>query len=362
MTNPPLVGSAVSAVQAGGSTLFLPSIIAQNGGVILVWAGGNTVLAVADGSGNEYVFQKQVTVNGTVFVLYVAQDVTPGLTGVYVIFASGSGETAAAAVPLSQVPAASLDAVGMGTTGSSALAQDTVTTSIDHDQVLLGVLARGSPISVSPGSGTIITQATGYSLTIAIGSVTVVPAGLTTTQAALSSSSFWGGINGAVLGLASIPPLSALGVGAPTFGNSPLLVQFQGVASGGVSPYTYAWAFGDGGSSGLQNPQHLYANGGMYTATLIVTDSASNTASSTVTITVNSPPSPTGGSSSSGGSSPVTQPCVVFVAAGGTPIPPPVQPFIAPASLENIPSAYYDRCESVWVSPTGTIIGPNFTN
>ena len=34
----------------------------------------------------------------------------------------------------------------------------------------------------------------------------------------------------------------------------------------------YAWTFGDGGTSSVANPTHLYANAGSFTATLEVTD------------------------------------------------------------------------------------------
>jgi PKD repeat protein len=35
---------------------------------------------------------------------------------------------------------------------------------------------------------------------------------------------------------------------------------------------TYAWDFGDGSTSSVENPTHLYAAAGTYTVTLIVTN------------------------------------------------------------------------------------------
>ncbi|WP_144680551.1 PKD domain-containing protein, partial [Flavobacterium cauense] len=51
-------------------------------------------------------------------------------------------------------------------------------------------------------------------------------------------------------------------------------VTFNNQTSGGITPYSYLWNFGDGTTSTQQNPVHNYAYpGGPYTATLTVTDS-----------------------------------------------------------------------------------------
>jgi PKD repeat protein len=86
---------------------------------------------------------------------------------------------------------------------------------------------------------------------------------------------------------ASNQPPTAHASAAPTSGTSPLPVTFTG--SGTDSDGTiasYAWAFGDGGTSTLQNPAHTYASAGSYTATLTVTDNNGATGGSTVGITV----------------------------------------------------------------------------
>lgn len=85
----------------------------------------------------------------------------------------------------------------------------------------------------------------------------------------------------------------AISVGAPLScsasadqeeGIAPLQVHFTGSASGGNSPYTYAWTFGDGGSSSSKNPTHTYDSPGQYTATLAVTDNSARTCSDEVQI------------------------------------------------------------------------------
>jgi PKD repeat protein len=75
--------------------------------------------------------------------------------------------------------------------------------------------------------------------------------------------------------------------GDPTAGKPPLAVQFS--ASGSDpdgDPLSYAWDFGDGGRSFLQNPSHTYATAGTYTATVTVTDTRGASATDTVVVTV----------------------------------------------------------------------------
>jgi|GEM_PF-2978799 len=63
------------------------------------------------------------------------------------------------------------------------------------------------------------------------------------------------------------------GAGAyPNHGQPPLEVAFTSSASGGIPPYTYAWTFGDGGTSTEASPHHTYASPGTYEARLTVTD------------------------------------------------------------------------------------------
>jgi parallel beta-helix repeat protein len=49
-------------------------------------------------------------------------------------------------------------------------------------------------------------------------------------------------------------------------------VQFYGNASGGEPPYSWYWEFGDGNTSALQNPTHIYDKVGEYDVILTVTD------------------------------------------------------------------------------------------
>lgn len=94
--------------------------------------------------------------------------------------------------------------------------------------------------------------------------------------------------------------LNAFGIGpleadanGPYYGiiNEP--VQFTGSSSGGYSPHSYHWDFGDNHYSDEQNPTHIYTNAGNYTVTLTVTDNTGNTSSDTTYAwiqTSNTPP------------------------------------------------------------------------
>ncbi len=63
-------------------------------------------------------------------------------------------------------------------------------------------------------------------------------------------------------------------------------VTFTGASTGGTSPVTYAWSFGDGASSTSQSPAHAFASPGTYTVHFWANDSAGGSATSTLTVVV----------------------------------------------------------------------------
>jgi PKD repeat protein len=63
-------------------------------------------------------------------------------------------------------------------------------------------------------------------------------------------------------------------------------IQFHGLATGGMPPYTWYWDFGDGTISTLQNPIKIYSNIGEYDVTLTVTDAQNNVAVDTTYVNV----------------------------------------------------------------------------
>ncbi len=60
-------------------------------------------------------------------------------------------------------------------------------------------------------------------------------------------------------------------LGTVMYGDYPLTVDFTDLSTGGGGMFTYAWDFGDGGTSTSQNPSHTFVNPGTYTVTLVVT-------------------------------------------------------------------------------------------
>ncbi len=81
-------------------------------------------------------------------------------------------------------------------------------------------------------------------------------------------------------------------INGPYYGVVSETIQFFGIAFGGTSPYSFSWDFGDGNTSTMQNPDHIYTLGGEYTIILTVADDEGEIVSdeTTATIRSNNPP------------------------------------------------------------------------
>ncbi|MGD9894324.1 MAG: PKD domain-containing protein [Dehalococcoidia bacterium] len=82
---------------------------------------------------------------------------------------------------------------------------------------------------------------------------------------------------------ATAPQAVAGGPYSAYLGNS---IQFDGAASSGTGPLSYAWTFGDGTSATGARPVKTYTTAGAFTVTLTVTDSAGNRSVAATTATV----------------------------------------------------------------------------
>ncbi len=86
----------------------------------------------------------------------------------------------------------------------------------------------------------------------------------------------------------SAPAPVAQFTGTSDLGTAPLTVNFSNTSTGSIT--SYAWTFGDGGTSTAASPSHVYAAAGTYTVALTVTGpGGSNTQTRTNYVTVSAP-------------------------------------------------------------------------
>ncbi|MEI7490201.1 MAG: PKD domain-containing protein [Bacteroidota bacterium] len=83
-------------------------------------------------------------------------------------------------------------------------------------------------------------------------------------------------------------PLPDFAFSTPCLGNNTLFTDNTIPNAAGI--LSWAWDFGDGGTSPLQNPQHLFATAGTHTVTLVVVNSNGCTNTKVKTINVNPKP------------------------------------------------------------------------
>ncbi len=119
----------------------------------------------------------------------------------------------------------------------------------------------------------------------------------------------WGVRQVSVTGVVANVAPNAVANANPTSGLVPLNVQFTGSGStdsdGSIA--SYAWTFGDGGTSTLADPQHTYNSSANYAARLIVTDNhgAKDTAFVNVQANANQPPNAVASANVTSGAAPL---------------------------------------------------------
>jgi PKD repeat protein len=172
------------------------------------------------------------------------------------------------------------DAQGYTCTGSitvSMYSQPDCTITVTDTEVCPGSSAHGA--SVQPLSGA------SYRWIIENGSIQgsrTVPsvtwtagqsAGAITLTVYLTNT--WGCACTSSVTVTNRTPPTANFRGDPRTSCAPLTTYFTDTSTAGPSPISgWYWTFGDGASSGSQNVQHTYTTGGVYTVTLIVTDTS----------------------------------------------------------------------------------------
>ena len=91
-------------------------------------------------------------------------------------------------------------------------------------------------------------------------------------------------------------------IDGPSHGGVGENIDFTSEVSGGFTPYTYAWDFGDEETSDDENVTHSYDTAGTYTVTLTVTDDYDNQESDSFTITISEDGTNNGGTEESSNS------------------------------------------------------------
>jgi PKD repeat protein len=134
------------------------------------------------------------------------------------------------------------------------------------------------------------------SLTLAAGTYTILLSGVGTGDPSTGYSDYGSlgqyALTGSIVDPGLKTPPTAVAAAAPTSGQEPLPVQFDGSGSTDADGaiVAYAWDFGDGATATGIAVSHTYAAAGSYTATLTVTDNDGLTDSDQVAITVQLPP------------------------------------------------------------------------
>lgn len=153
---------------------------------------------------------------------------------------------------------------------------DTVTGEIDDDVDQLesefGTLSKfGELIVYTPNDGFYGDDTFTYGVQDAAGNVSYADVTVTVAQLTVDD-----------------PPVAAFS-GSPLSGVLPLTVTFDNTTTG--DPESFAWTFGDGGTSTQEAPTYTYTTAGTYTVSLVATNSAGSdteTKTSYITVTASS--------------------------------------------------------------------------
>lgn len=155
-------------------------------------------------------------------------------------------------------------------------------------------------LAIYDGAGTLVTSANPTTMggtlttTLAQGTYYLAVDGVGTGDPTTGYSNYDSlgqyALTGTTIPVSGQSPIAVATQSAPTTGPAPLTVSFS--SAGSYDPdgsiVTTNWDFGDGTTSTLANPSHIYTAAGTYTATLVVIDNTGLSGSTTVLINVQS--------------------------------------------------------------------------
>jgi PKD domain len=173
---------------------------------------------------------------------------------------------------------------------SPTMTTPSVTTTVANTMLLRMYWAHDGTAVAPAGTDTEIydANAPGQPCAIEAATSTQTAAGASGTTTATLNSNKWGGLGSTI----AIAPATAVTpaadfTGTPLTGVAPYTVTFTDASTN--TPTSWAWTFGDGGTSSSQNPTHSYTVPGVYTVALVATNAAgSDTKTRTGYVTVNS--------------------------------------------------------------------------
>lgn len=215
--------------------------------------------------------------------------------------ASGSNNVVISVGTTSMIDGSSVSYTGVSQTGqpevvtpNSSVGATSVNpsiTTITNNSWHISLISQNNrPITITVGTERTTDDSSNYQ-TIVDSNSPISPAGVSIFTATVTDTSGgWAWIGLSVAPYVLLPPVANF-VGSPLSGDTPLTVNFTDQSTGEVT--SWAWTFGDEGTSPLQNPSHQYTTAGTFTVTLTVTGPGGDDLKTrTDYITVNPPASP----------------------------------------------------------------------
>ena len=227
-------------------------------------------------------------VSGTSYTTTAAQALTPGHSFTFYVYAFSANNQASSlntqAFTLGVAPTATLVApatVNEGSPFSVALTNPYDPTNPDTAGFHYAFAVDGASMTGVTYANAGASASQNFSFTDGLSSHTI-------TERILAAEGDFTDYT-ATVQLNYVPPTAT--IGGPYTGIPGSAISFTGSATDPSAPDTaagfqYSWHFGDGGTSTLQSPSHTYANAGVYTVTLAVSDTDGGTSSVSTTSTV----------------------------------------------------------------------------
>ncbi len=238
----------------------------------------NVTLTVTNDHGSDTdVFEDCIVVTGSPRLVLPTGTLDPAGTGTFALSADDLSDASRVILTLTYDP----DIVQLNGVQNGAVIVDTIDTSIDN--------AAGEAVITlnlkNMQSFTGITRLAdlNFAATGSAGEITVLSADPADQIACAGGEGCWPGAleiltnlsvtSGSISitgGSDSLPVADF--TGSPRGGNAPFSVTFDSSAANVLSPTAYLWAFGDGSTSSLANPEHTYSSPGMFDVALTVTN------------------------------------------------------------------------------------------